>query len=613
MDGINNPEQLSKMEPGIDNLRQWINAIKTNDATSITNILDLLSDIEKSCILNDAVNLINGDKLSLRDIHQKYRILMQATTPMELALAYKARDVIKVFLDNSIDVTYVNADHGTLVHYMIHLCSINHEEEEDIAELYQWFIGLLSDGVKLKLLGAENKQGIKPIELATEYGLFKLFKSIMETKDVYMVEEEAIGVLTYQRFDITEYEGSEGSRSGKSPLAFITYMSENCLSKPGIADLFSWMPLEQWYQMKTAASWPLVCIWLLLRVGTIMSYYALMGSHMERSALKDANISTIRSSLTGLSWCDGDLDLTFSATSKTVLLWYVTIYSACVIILDMCELIYAVVLRRPYAIYQMCIHHHNTVVSIQFHRISQHILSWVFTAGGLPILLDLGPDYEIIAEVTNVGAAIGYFGSILYFLQLVPSIGHNVVTIQRMISDLFHFSILFFLCVSPFARYFVIFFANNSNEGCIDSFGSFTDSMYSSFTIMLNMVNFGEFDVANRNIIRIAHLCFVFIIAILLVNFLIALMSNSASEISQNKLLVQKLERLQVANILEFRLGWALRCYYMWMKNRRGMVVDNRVLLTNIQWTTSMNNKRRHKKRHKTQAHHQPTVVHTVF
>ena len=466
---------------------------------------------------------------------------------------------------------------------ILYICVILIPKKKNILfEIYQWLIQSIDNDTKRKLLYGEDVDGLRPLELAAAYGFFKLVKAILETEDVYLVEDEYIGAMRYQRFDITDYEGFHATRSHKSPLGFITFMNNVCLSKPMISDLFSWRPMEQWYKMKAASSLPLVCVWFVLRFSTLLLYYALMGSRMQNNVLM-ANLSSAE--MIPRKWCDGEVDLTFSSGIKIGLLWYITLYSFLVLCLDIFEVTYVNMYRKPYVIYRMC-RRCNTVVSMWFHRISQHIMSWIFALGGVTMLLGLESKYQTTSEILNVCAAVGHFGSTLYFLQMVPSIGHNIITVKRMLSDLLNFGVLFVMCVAPFARYFFIFFANNSNEGCIEHFATLTDSFYSTITIMLNMVNFNDFDVQNKIMVRLAHFCFVFIIAILLVNFLIALMSNSASEISQNRLLGQKLERLHVAMVLEYRFGWLLKNYYSWNKRRCGMIVDERVLLTNIQLTS---------------------------
>jgi hypothetical protein len=226
---------MENMEPDGDAITQWIGAIKADDVSMITTILDRQTTDKRSVLLYGCLKLMEDDKITLSNINKKYRILARCT-PIELALAYNSRDVIKVFLNNGLDLTRTGNDHETLVHYIIRLCDIKPDAEEDLVDLYQWFIELISNDVKRKILGSENKRGLRPLELAAEHGFFKLFRTILETKSVYLVDEEEIGALTYQRFDITDYEGASCKRLGKSPLAFITFMKEDCLSKPQIGE-----------------------------------------------------------------------------------------------------------------------------------------------------------------------------------------------------------------------------------------------------------------------------------------------------------------------------------------------------------------------------------------
>ena len=82
--------------------------------------------------------------------------------------------------------------------------------------------------------------------------------------------------------------------------------------------------------------------------------------------------------------------------------------------------------------------------------------------------------------------------SMLYFVQLVPSIGHFVVAIQRMVGQMFNFAdvyaIFFFASVSAF------FITVNTSErlSCSDEFSSITQALYSTFAIMLSLLTPGR-------------------------------------------------------------------------------------------------------------------------
>ncbi len=76
---------------------------------------------------------------------------------------------------------------------------------------------------------------------------------------------------------------------------------------------------------------------------------------------------------------------------------------------------------------------------------------------------------------------------------------------------------------------------------------------------MLNMVDLSEYKVRDQVILDLMHIAYVFMIGILLINFLVALMATSATRVGQYSKLVVKLEKLYIALLLEYRLEWLLR------------------------------------------------------
>ena len=75
---------------------------------------------------------------------------------------------------------------------------------------------------------------------------------------------------------------------------------------------------------------------------------------------------------------------------------------------------------------------------------------------------------------------------------------------------------------------------------------------------------------------------YVFVVAILLINFLIALMSNSVSEVAEHKDIVMVIQRLSVAWTLEMRLGWLLAPLYRRLHPLAFDVEDGSIYLVRI-------------------------------
>ena len=68
---------------------------------------------------------------------------------------------------------------------------------------------------------------------------------------------------------------------------------------------------------------------------------------------------------------------------------------------------------------------------------------------------------------------------------------------------------------------------------------------------MLNLVNLSKYENAD---LAILHVAYVIVVTILLINFLIALMSNSVAEVAENRSFVMLLQRLSAALLVERRV-----------------------------------------------------------
>ena len=130
--------------------------------------------------------------------------------------------------------------------------------------------------------------------------------------------------------------------------------------------------------------------------------------------------------------------------------------------------------------------------------------------------------------------------SMLYFVQLVPSIGHFVVAIQRMVGQMFNFAgvyAIFFASVSAF------FVTVNTSErlSCSDEFSTIPQALYSTFAIMLSLLHPGELRLRHPGWMYMQHIVYMFIVAILLINFLIAIMSSALSEVALQRPIIERL------------------------------------------------------------------------
>ena len=130
-----------------------------------------------------------------------------------------------------------------------------------------------------------------------------------------------------------------------------------------------------------------------------------------------------------------------------------------------------------------------------------------------------------------------------------------------MLQDLFRFVMIFFLFLCAFALSFRRILLGNSNE-CPKGFDTLGETIYSSFLVLINLVNFREYENADNVSLFLLHMTFVFFISILLINFLIAAMTLSFSDVHSNRRIIIQTQRLSLMTIIQMRLAGPFKALY---------------------------------------------------
>ncbi len=155
--------------------------------------------------------------------------------------------------------------------------------------------------------------------------------------------------------------------------------------------------------------------------------------------------------------------------------------------------------------------------------------------------------------------------TLLYFLELIgPRFGIYSISIQRMIGVLGQFLIIFFLLFFSFQ--FAFFRLYNDYGTCEYGYTSFIDSFYSTFIIMLNMVDIpDQLGVINVTYVAL-HVLYIFMVAILLLNYLIALMSDVNCIVMSRGPILLRLQQVSAALLVERRLCVLFK---KWLRKRQ--------------------------------------------
>lgn len=142
----------------------------------------------------------------------------------------------------------------------------------------------------------------------------------------------------------------------------------------------------------------------------------------------------------------------------------------------------------------------------------------------------------------------------LFIFQHNSGIGYLVIGFQRSFTSFKSFSALLFLIFISFVFGTRILLAISCKGD------NFLDAFYVTFKIFLNQVNIDELS-EGRHVVewRAFHVVFVVVTTILLLNYFIAVLSESMMAVSSHKRVIQRLIYLNTAVILDERFGWLIR------------------------------------------------------
>jgi hypothetical protein len=319
-----------------------------------------------------------------------------------------------------------------------------------------------------------------------------------------------------------------------------------------------------WFKAKASTNVPIVIIWAIIRFLHVALYVTLDAVTIKIRVTNEN--STVNSTICPnfmLDMVGNDMKSSNVQIGAALL----CAYSVITLIFDVAETVYYVCKKESFAIYRNLSGQKDIIVQDQFYRLAQICTNIVIIIG--TSLLLFGQSHEHFNnDLLRIAAPLVMIWPIFYFVQLLPIVGHFVITIQRMVSSMFTFLLVFLLMMTPYLQAFMLYMAAHSQEQCVEGFGSLTGTIYSLFNIMLNLTDFMDLNFKNPLPLWLLHFSFVFCVAILMLNFLIAVMSDSVATVSKNRHIITTVQRLTVFYLVERRFGRIFARYYDWMKSK---------------------------------------------
>ncbi len=570
--------------------QSWISAILHDDHILINSILNN-RNIDKNRQLNETLKSSHNCKSTVHaDVHA-----FTVYNPLSLAVAHGSTKVVQVFLSHGIDVLQVDQDGNNIIHKLIEFTFMDSETEDISRNTYHYLEQLLELDKMKNLLMTENNDSLRPLELAAHLGVFPLFEAILETDNVYMTKEEIYGINKLQYFDVTEYEAFiPNTRRQLSPVALLKYLDKSKISEQNRArtkEAFHKQPLCSWLDANFASNRFYILIWASIRILFVTLFYFVDFQVISITYSNSLEIFMLKYSINITDMkvvsCSGGI---FTAQTHLCMMFLIILFSFLMIMFDFIDIFRYIrkstfikcLQKNPRGKKEMILH-------ITFYRIC-HFVSCIgmFTMISMfgSILLALTVAHQIIEKILFFLVVIGCVTtvwSILYFIQLIPILGCCVISIQRMLSDLAHF-IAIFVCFQISFNYAFLKILDNSKytSTCPEYFSSIYETMYSTFMVMLNMINLTQYEAASNLALRILHIFYIFMSAILLINFLIAIFSSSYIEVRENRHVISRIQSLSVSVVLANRIPQFMYPLSRWLQKEHYVVEGDRIYITRL-------------------------------
>ena len=115
----------------------------------------------------------------------------------------------------------------------------------------------------------------------------------------------------------------------------------------------------------------------------------------------------------------------------------------------------------------------------------------VYIGQSMLMELDMTNGGQFIVKLCLIISCYLSVWSILYFVQLLPSVGHFVNIVLRMQTILLNFIVVYCILIFPFPHVFLILL--RGEDDCeVEGFETLFAGIYSLFKLMVNMLDFRQ-------------------------------------------------------------------------------------------------------------------------
>ena len=488
--------------------------------------------------------------------------ILSVHRPLSLAAVCGSCDVIQELHIAGIDMFQADTLGNNVIHTLIIHANRNQERELMYLDVFFKIKSLISTDDFNKLLSIENLSGVKPLELAAHFQTFRLMNAILTTPGIYLKKQAKCGTLSIDSFDVTDYESDIECRPWvNSPMFLLFFLKCTKLKDEYTTEFITSGLIFRWVNVRKKVYLPFVILWAVIRLFSI--FLAFFPAALGDPPGREDDI------------CGTSIHVPESVNAVAIIT--LVVMTTFALLYDLYDMIRVHRLNKEWMKKYAPMKGHE-LVHYFFYRISEAVLNMILLVMCLNKMAwyHWGHQLPIYpAQMMFVAMVCCSVWSLLFFAQLIPTVGIYVMATQRMLHSLAKFSVIMLIFVLPFGFIFPKFVSRKADGTCPEEFDSTISSFYTSFTVILNMVDFRSFDAPSKESLWLIHVFYITLIAILLLNFLIAIFSDTFKELADNPEVVSTIQWLSIMASIDFRLPRCMRPIIERLKRRHFIYQEN--------------------------------------
>ena len=575
----------------------WYEALIADDVAFVNELLSICSEEETNLLLNGRFMFEMSNCSSWVD-NDRFKIPpCNFHLPVCLAMSFHCTQTLMTLIKMGADMFQQDIHGHNLVHALL-LVSATHAGG-DYSSLYKNIMATMTTEQKQQLLFMENDDGYRPLEFAGLLEEFHLQLVIFRTRGVYLFSRGNQGMYERLVYDVTDYEtiGRRGRRN-KSPLEMMVLVTKAGVSSELDRKALMSIPIQKWCQFKKSCNQVCFRVWFLLRflffiyvvtmLSTSVNYLA--SRKHTTSKMNNTNISKrllncseAQKLSETMETCEASYSIAYACSGSLTILavLLICIFAVIFFVINTYTTMKRICKRSlPNSVKYV---RTDRLVSTLFYDGIQILISISFFVVSVSVVSYVNSNNELFYVTfmfTFIAGSILEIWSLLFFLQFGPGIGYFVIAIQRMLGDMLRFMVIYAIFLTIFNALFESLLSLNGY--CNESHFQQGGSIYSTFIVMLNMIDISAYRQISYSL-NIVHMSYVVLVSILLQNFLIAIMSNTAQEIEKYKRIIVSLQRLHTDLSVEDHFRWILYCLYKWYQRKYLIVEGDRILLPTLE------------------------------